>query len=225
MIEFNSLFFSILAVIFGVLVLISSWYANHLNNQENSKKVEKIKEENRDLINIKTDELKSLSDDLKTISYRMHRTYLKMNAPELSVQTYTIRTDQKALQFQLTNTGQLEMSNIKFLYRNQIKYYQGDEIIKTTNRSENGRVYIKTQKEEKLNLGESVTIELPFMHTPFPLPDGCDRMEIETTYNISSQQMNIRFSTHDLKVILIFEARGHWTTRNESPSTLQLGVL
>lgn len=237
MYEMTSQFFSILAVLLGIGVLASSWYANHLKGIEAQKErsddqrqIEELRKENRelllrnsDLLTIKTDELKELSGDLKTLSYQMYRSYLKKNTPEITVTSFRVRKDQQALEFELKNNGKLGMNRIRFLYRNAVRYYVDGEIVEETLESENGRVYIRADDGEEFGAGESELIELPFLISLNGNLNRYSRIEIDTVFTVSNNE----YSTSNLNSTLVYEpGKRHWSEESKGRwPTLKFRIL
>ncbi|MCK0068235.1 hypothetical protein [Kordiimonas laminariae] len=228
---------SLTLLILGIIVLILT-YISQENSKEEAKKerdeviekldqanietgkiskkleaanleIKSLREENKELFNDNQKLITLKTGELKGITDRFYNLYIRKNTPKVSISGLTINDTQDALIFQITNTGKYELSNVKFLYRNSIRYFQNNKIIKEIEKTPNGRVYIKTQAGEALKLTENLTVNLPFQHEIFPLPKGCDRVEIETMYNIRNQD----FFTADTKVTLVYlPYKKHWNT-------------
>lgn len=230
MVEINSNFFSFLAAFFSICVLISSYFSNHLKGKESDNQIQELRSENirlakdnSQLINVKTDELIELSADLKTSSYQMYRSYLKLNTPELSLISTTITRDEKALEFVVRNTGKIKFGQIKFLYSNKVRYLHNDKLVKETPSTQLGSVYLRAKIGEEFAPGDEETISLDFLSGFDSEKTEYDTIEIATTITIR----NPDYSTSNMTNILIYQPKlRHWKVNNDNfGPTLRFGIL
>lgn len=230
MVEINSQFFSFLAAFFSICVLVSSYFSNHLKGKESDNQIQELRNENirlakdnGQLINVKTDELIELSADLKTSSYQMYRSYLKLNTPELSLISTTITRDEKSLEFVVRNTGKLKFGQIKFLYSNKIRYLHNGILVKEVPSPRLGSVYLRAKIGEEFAPGDEETIYLEFLNEFQGEKTEYDTIEIATTITVS----NPDYSTSNMTNVLTYQPRlRRWQVNNDNfGPTFSFGIL